>query len=206
LAGASTTNGTLNSTVPVELATFSAEVEENVITLSWTTISEVGNFGFDLERSIDGEVFEPVVFIPGKGTTNEPQFYTYEDKLGGASETYFYRLKQVDIDGSYDYSGALQVTLAAPESFGLSQNFPNPFNPETTISYRLAEATAVKLGIYNLKGQLIRSLVDESKPAGFHFVIWNGKMKNGADAPSGVYIYRLAADNLREMKQLTLVR
>ena len=85
-------------------------------------------------------------------------------------------------------------------------NYPNPFNPTTTLRYNLAEAGEVHLTIYNTLGQQVRSLVDELQPAGYYSITWDGKDQQGRDAATGVYIYRLIAGELFEARKLTLIR
>ena len=197
---------TLDTSLPVELASFSAEVDDNTITLNWTTLSEVNNFGFDLERSGDGEAFEHIVFIPGNGTTNEPQFYTFDDELPGAAEIYYYRLRQVDTNGSAEYSKVLQVSVSPPESFALHQNFPNPFNPETRIAYALPSDSRVRLIIYDIRGHKIKTLVDDWQTAGLKETLWDGRNEQGFPASSGLYFYRLTAGPFASSKRMFLIR
>jgi len=78
-----------------------------------------------------------------------------------------------------------------PGKLILHQNYPNPFNPSTTISYNLPKTGSVRLDIYNIKGQLVRTLVNDHKTAGSHSVIWDGKDDNGRAASTGVYFYRM---------------
>ncbi|MFQ5602676.1 MAG: FlgD immunoglobulin-like domain containing protein [bacterium] len=207
LANASTTPGILNSSVPVELTSFSAEILSNAVKLNWLTASETNNFGFEIEKSFDDIVYEKIGFVNGHGTTTSPQRYRFEDqKLNFAKKLRYYRLKQIDTDGSFEYSGSLKVTLAPPDNFVLQQNYPNPFNPETSIGYQLPKSTRVKLVIFNLIGQEIRNLVDSVEPAGFHKIIWNGKDNFGREVPSGTYIYQLKTAEFTGVKKMTLLR
>ena len=93
-----------------------------------------------------------------------------------------------------------------PISFALKQNYPNPFNPETTIRYQLPESANVILNIYNLQGQLVRTLVNENKEAGFHEIVWNARDETDQSIPSGVYLYRIQAGDFVEVKKLMLLR
>ena len=85
-------------------------------------------------------------------------------------------------------------------------NYPNPFNPETHISFRLPKPTQVKLEIFNVAGERIRLLVNEFKNAGTYNVVWNSRMDNGSKAPSGVYFYRLQADEFNMSRKLVLLK
>jgi len=192
--------------VPVELVSFSADVSEEFVKLMWQTATETNNFGFDIERRIDGVAFSKIGFVPGHGTTTIPQIYDYEDKDVLAGRTYSYRLKQIDTDGSFEHSAILQVEINLPQNFVLSQNFPNPFNPETSIRYELPEAVDVKVSIFNLLGNEIRTLVHEQKEAGVHSIIWNGKDNAGREVATGAYLYRIKAGEFVETKRVTLLR
>jgi hypothetical protein len=90
--------------------------------------------------------------------------------------------------------------------FKLFQNFPNPFNPTTTISYQLPASNDVELTIYNLLGQQVRSLVKERKPAGFYEVEWDGRDETGKNASSGIYFYRLQAGKYVRTRRLLLIK
>ena len=93
-----------------------------------------------------------------------------------------------------------------PSEFRLYQNYPNPFNPETTIRYQLPQVTNVRIDIHNMLGQLVRKLVSESKEAGFHEIIWDAMDNEGKSMSSGVYLYRIQADDFTEVKKLMLLR
>ncbi len=177
----------LDSPIPVELVSFTAQVVENAVRLVWGTASETNNFGFEIEKSFNGEVFSEIGFVEGKGTTTTPQQYIFEDnKLSHG--TLYYRLKQIDTDGSFAYSDVILVQISFPEDFFLSQNYPNPFNPETKIQYGLSAGSEVKISIYNLRGQQILALYQGEQGAGRHDVIWNGRNGEGVEAASGVYL------------------
>ena len=207
LATATTEDGTLNNPVPVELASFSAQVSQNSVKLGWTTATESNNFGFDIERSFDGDVFSKIGFVQGQGTTVVPQHYVFEDnEIDLADELHYYRLKQIDTDGSFEYSVTIKVELLSPETFVLRQNYPNPFNPGTLISYQIPLSSKVTLVIYNLQGQVVRTLVNEEVSRGFHNVIWNGKDDFGKSVATGVYVYRMSAHKFVDAKSLTLMR
>ena len=93
-----------------------------------------------------------------------------------------------------------------PDNFSLSQNFPNPFNPETSINYQLASETHVSLKIYNIQGQLIETLINETQPAGFYTIRWNALDRSGRRLPSGVYLYRIETDYFSELKKMILMK
>lgn len=93
-----------------------------------------------------------------------------------------------------------------PESFGLSPNYPNPFNPETIIRYQLPNSSEVELIMYNTLGQKIRTIVNEKQFPGYYEVIWDGRNDSGEQVPSGVYIYQLKAGEFVDARKLLLIR
>ena len=190
--------------VPVELTSFTANTEEDKITLSWETATEKNNAGFDVERSIDKKSFVKVGSVRGNGTTTEKQTYSYVDKISGGGK-FYYRLKQIDLDGSFHYSNTLEVS-ALPTVFKLSQNYPNPFNPSTTIKFQIPQQEKVVLEIYNTLGERVKTLVDEIKAPGFYHETWNGTNNNNVHVASGVYIYRVVAGKFVVAKKMMLLK
>ena len=95
---------------------------------------------------------------------------------------------------------------AIPAEFALIGNTPNPFNPETTIEYALPEEAYVRLTIYNVMGQTVRMVVDASRPAGYHQIIWDSQDDRGRLVSGGVYLYRMTADGFSETKRMILLR
>ncbi|MCK4404643.1 MAG: T9SS type A sorting domain-containing protein, partial [candidate division Zixibacteria bacterium] len=91
-------------------------------------------------------------------------------------------------------------------SFTLFQNQPNPFNPETQINYYLPRACQVRLTIYNVLGQRVRTLFDGHQDTGMHTLLWDGRGEDGAHLSSGIYFYRLQAENFQETKKMTLMK
>jgi len=103
---------------------------------------------------------------------------------------FVYRLKQIDTDGSFQYSGTVELSLMNPSEYALNQNYPNPFNPSTTIQYGLPSRSIVRLVIYNLLGRVVQELVNSEQQTGIQSVIWN------ATVSSGIYFYTLEAASL----------
>jgi len=93
-----------------------------------------------------------------------------------------------------------------PEKFGLDQNYPNPFNPTTGIAYALPEATNVRLEIFNVLGQQVKTLVNEYQNAGNYDVIWDGLNNNGSSVASGIYFYRLTTDKEQATKKMMMLK
>jgi len=149
--------------VPVELVSFSSSVEGNTIALSWSTATELNNYGFEIKRSFDKTYWNTIGFRKGNGTTSEQHYYTFSDKLSDIeSPKFYYRLKQLDYDGSFEYSNIVEVEIL-PLAYSLSQNYPNPFNPATVISYQLPFNSFVTLKVFDVLGNEIATLVNEEK-------------------------------------------
>jgi hypothetical protein len=191
---------------PVELSSFSASIIGSSVKLNWETATEVNNYGFDVERKILKQVqndkanWEKIGFVNGNGNSNAPKNYSYEDK-NVISGKYSYRLKQMDNDGQFEYSKTIEVDLGIPKKFELSQNYPNPFNPSTTIRYSLPEAGNVKLTLFNVLGQEIKTLVNEVKESGIHTINFNASELN-----SGLYIYKIEANGFTLTRKMTLIK
>ena len=185
--------------LPVELTSFDAVVSDAQIHLTWTTASELNNAGFSVELGAADRDYEQVLFVDGYGTTNTAQVYetTLTDVSPGA---YTLRLKQIDFDGTYEYSEILAVEVLA-EAHRLSQNYPNPFNPQTQIQYTLPLANHVTLEVFDMLGRHVRTLVNEERAAGAHTVIFEA-----GDLSNGAYVYRLTAGPFSETKTMILLK
>lgn len=186
--------------VPVELTAFTALTKNNGVSLSWVTATELNNAGFEIERKQEKTSWNKIAFIEGHGTTTSPNRYSYYDG-NLSSGKYSYRLKQIDYDGSYEYSKVVEASIGLPSEFGLSQNYPNPFNPGTVIAYSLPEAGYVTLKVFNALGQEVSTLVNGIVEAGNHNVEFNA-----VGMSSGIYYYRLDAGGLTLMKKMMLLK
>lgn len=185
--------------LPVELTAFDAVVSGSSVYLSWETASELNNAGFAVEIQASGRDFEEILFVEGQGTTNDEQ--TYKATLSNlASGSYGVRLKQVDYDGTFEYSDTITVVVAAG-TYHLAQSYPNPFNPQTQIQYALPLATHVTLEVFDLLGRSIRTLVDEPQIAGTYSVQFDAE-----GLPNGTYVYRLTAGSFTETKSMILLK
>ena len=190
----------LQSVIPVELVSYSAVVINDNVTLNWSTATETNNQGFEVQRKAEASEFEKVGYVAGFGTTTEPKTYTYSDEKV-SSGSYTYRLKQIDFDGSYEYSPEVEVDVTTPVEYALEQNYPNPFNPSTTIKYSIPEDGFVTLAVYNLLGEEVATLVNSIQKAGRYEVGFDG-----SELSSGVYIYRIETTNFTSSKKLMLMK
>jgi hypothetical protein len=187
--------------VPVEMTSFTANVSnEGYVILNWSTATETNNQMFEIERKVETGEYFTVGFVNGAGTTTEPQNYSYIDQTVENGD-YFYRLKQVDFNGTYEYSDEVEIDVIGPLSFVLEQNYPNPFNPSTNIKYSVPETGNVKLSVYNTVGEEVALLVDGFSESGFFEVSFNA-----SNLPSGVYMYKLQSANSVQTKKMMLLK
>jgi hypothetical protein len=185
--------------VPVELISFKGSAIGNEVTLNWITATELNNLGFEVQTRTGGE-YQTIGFVEGNGTTTESQSYSFTDK-NIENGTYYYRLKQIDFDGTFEYSNEITIEVDIPVNYFLSQNYPNPFNPTTTIKYSLAKEGLVTLRVFDLLGKEVTTLVNEHQQAG----TFNANF-DGSDLASGVYYYQLKSGDYSDVKKLMLTK
>jgi hypothetical protein len=171
--------------VPVEFTSFTATSNDKEIILNWSTATELNNQGFEVQRKFGSNDFMTVGSIKGHGTTTSPNQYTFADKILNAGK-YFYRIKQVDFGGKYDYSQTVEINWSPFTTYKLEQNFPNPFNPSTKISWQSPIGSWQIIKIFDVLGNEIATLVDEYKPAGSYQITFDASKLS-----SGVYFYQL---------------
>jgi S-formylglutathione hydrolase FrmB len=193
-------NSVMNVVIPVELTSFTASANGKEVTLSWSTATELNNQGFEVKRRFGSNDFLTIGSVKGQGTTTSPNNYTFVDKLTDAGK-YFYRLKQIDFGGKYEYSQTVEVNWSPFTTYKLEQNYPNPFNPTTTIVFGIPEKGNVRLSILNILGEEIKVLLNEEKEVGYHSLDFDG-----SNLPSGVYFYQLKIAEFISTKKMILVR
>jgi hypothetical protein len=189
-----------NTLLPVELTKFAAVVSGSNVQLEWETATELNNYGFEIERSIDELNFERLSFVEGSINSTSSKSYSYTDKLNNAGN-YFYRLKQIDLDGSFEYSNVIEVTTIAPENFEISQNYPNPFNPTTKIEFKVPQQSNVNIKVYNTIGEVVAVLLNDQLETGNHTVSFDA-----SNLPSGIYIYRIETEDFSQSMKMTLLK
>ncbi len=190
-----------NAPLPVELTAFESTVSGSDVTLNWATASEVNNAGFHIEHSIDGDTFESLDFVEGFGNTTEVQNYshTLRDLAVG---THHFRLKQIDFDGTFEYTEAVEAVVTVPEGYLIGEVYPNPFNPSTTLEIGVETTQDVRVDIYNLTGQMVTTaFAGELAANQMHPV------RIALDGlPSGQYIATVRGTNWIAHKVLTMLK
>jgi hypothetical protein len=196
----------IDATLPVELNSFTATSNQNTVNLKWQTATEVNNFGFEIERKVHTSTslsvteWEKIGFVNGSGNSNSPKNYSFSDNNPSGGSKFLYRLKQIDNDGQFEYSDAVEVEIV-PKEFVLYQNYPNPFNPTTKINYSVPFDSKVIISIYSITGELVRELVNDNVETGSYSVDFNG-----SNLASGMYIYKMAAGNFVKTYKMMLMK
>lgn len=193
--------------IPVEITTFAATQQNDLVSLTWETATETNNKGFEVERNI-GSGWSKIGYLAGKGTTTEVNKYSYTDDLSDMqSGQISYRLRQIDLDGSANYSKVVNVDFTpSPKEFSLGQNYPNPFNPTTTINFTVPKQEKVKVVVYDAMGRIVSEILNDVVPAGKHQISWNGNDASGAKVASGIYFYRLESSSVTLTKKMVLMK
>ena len=191
----------LDNPLPVELSSFTSVINNNNVTLHWTTSSELNNTGFDIERTSGKSEWIKIGFVPGNGNISIPVNYSFTDNNLNIG-SYNYRLKQIDFNGNNEYfSLSNEVNIGIPAEYSLSQNYPNPFNPETKIDFQLPADGKVSIKLYDISGKEVMQLLNEQKNAGYYSL-----KLNGSALSSGIYFYTIESGNFVNTKKLMLVK
>ncbi len=210
--------------LPVELTSFNAMQVKGGVKLNWSTATETNNYGFEIERNIVGtklalseKGWEKVGFVQGHGNSNSPKDYTFVD-VNPPSGKVQYKLKQIDFDGTFEYSNIVEVNVDTPQNFILEQNYPNPFNPTTTIKYTIPAVilsqpdlqagssngdNLVTLKIYDVLGNEVATLVNEYQKPGTYSIEFRTQNFN---LSSGVYFYKLQVGEYSQTKKLIIMK
>jgi len=191
--------------LPVELSLFSAQFDGEVINLKWRTETEVNNYGFDIERAVNPRANQKewikIGFVEGHGNSNSPKNYSFADSDLSGANIIFYRLKQINNDGTYDYSHEVEISFISTDKYSLGQNYPNPFNPSTKIHYKIAQSEIVKLSVYNVLGKEVAVLVNELQSPGTYSVVFFAH-----NLPGGAYFYKLETQNFVQTNKMLLIK
>ncbi len=213
-----------DSTLPVTLSSFAATMTaESYVQLEWITQSESDMLGYHVQRSENDDPAQAIrLTVSPIEALNQSHENTYEyvDVEVEVDYTYYYWLESVEMDGSVQFFGPVSITIVEddPEELPsvyevttLKGNYPNPFNPETSIQYSLGgttgEAEPVSIVIYNTRGQKVRTLIDgPEEPGEDKIVVWNGTDDQGKPVSNGVYLYRLQTTDRSEVRKMLLMK
>ncbi|HKJ80577.1 MAG TPA: aryl-sulfate sulfotransferase, partial [Ignavibacteriaceae bacterium] len=195
---------TIDSSLSVQLLSFTSQVSFGTIQLNWTVAKEVNNSGFEVQRKLGIESWQGVGFVQSNGDSKSPVSYSFSDNLDTTAYVgkAYYRLKQIDLSGSAQYLKQIEMDLdLTPETYVLYNNYPNPFNPATVIKYSLPEDSRVIVKVYNVIGQLIKTLLNSDQTTGDHRVVFDG-----SNQASGVYFAVLKAESLDGRQSFTAAK
>ena len=205
-----------DGTLPVELTSFELlETRNDGITLQWITESEINNLGFNLDRKtpitdwsqIASYVTHPA--LQGQGSVSHQTIYTFTDNTVQENEYYDYRLSDVDYNGNVEYHSLQLMGISSsnvPEQFVLYPNYPNPFNPVTTIRYDLSKESFVDITIYDMLGNVVHNLVNANESSGYKSIQWNATNNQGEPVSAGVYLYKIQAGDFVNTKKMILLK
>ena len=205
-----------DATLPVELTSFELlETRNDGITLQWITESEINNLGFNLDRKtpitdwsqIASYITHPA--LQGQGSVSHQTIYTFTDNSVEENESYDYRLSDVDYGGNVEYHSLQLMGVSAlniPEQFALYSNYPNPFNPVTTIRYDLSKESLVDITIYDMLGNVVHNLVNANESPGYKSIQWNATNNQGEPVSAGVYLYKIQTENFVDTKKMILLK
>jgi hypothetical protein len=212
------TNAPLSSadvSLPVGLVSFSARADGLSVVVNWMTESEVNNAGFILERRegngpwVRIASYDTQAGLKGHGNSSGANEYAFTDLNVEGGKGYAYRLSDVSTGGEITAHASLSVSVTAevpPATTEMAKAYPNPFNPQTFISYRLGEDTQVEISVFNLLGRRMKILFDGRQRAGGYHVYWNGTDEAGQRAPSGAYFIRMETENTNRMQRVLLLK
>ncbi|MCU0441863.1 MAG: T9SS type A sorting domain-containing protein [Bacteroidia bacterium] len=195
--GIFTGTDTTNNPLPVVLTRFTATAQQQDVVLNWNTASELNNQGFDVERSADGQRFEAIQFVKGNGNSNIPKAYQTIDRNAFATQTvWFYRLRQVDMDGRFSYSNKVRVSKNNQQA--QLTVYPNPFETVFTISVEASNNDIALIELVDVQGKVVST--------------WNKRLTQGINQveletestlPSGLYIARIVVNGLSQQVKIS---
>ncbi len=186
---------------PIQLTGFRAVTDNNKVMLSWSTSTETNNKGFEILRKAQNDnQWKMIGFIGGNGTTTSPQQYSYTDNNVNTGK-YYYRLKQIDFNGSYKFSNEIEANVNSALVYSLEQNYPNPFNPATTISFTIEKPGIVLIKIYDILGREVTTLLNEKLSEGRHSINFNAFKLS-----SGIYFYTLTVGEYKSAKKMQVLK
>jgi hypothetical protein len=189
--------------LPVELSSFTTNVNGRDVLLNWETKTEKNSNKFEIER-LSNLTWTNIGSVRASVLSNSPKQYSFLDKNLQAGN-YQYRLKMIDNDGSFRYSKIVESEVSIPKNFNLSQNYPNPFNPETNIRFEIPKASFVNISIFNITGQKVATLLNDYMESGYYQRVFSPN-NNGVNLSSGTYFYVLKAGDTKIVKKMILMK
>ncbi|MDX1547322.1 MAG: T9SS type A sorting domain-containing protein [Rhodothermales bacterium] len=192
------------SALPVELVSFTAQLDGRSATLQWETASETNNAGFEVEHRLAGapsKDWRRVGFVAGRGTTLEAQRYAYAVPELEAGRHVF-RLRQIDYDGTFAYSPEVEIAVELPEAYVVSGLYPNPFNPQAQLSFGVKRGQQVEVSLYNVLGQRVRVLFSGQVGAEETRTL----TVEGSGLESGTYVLRVVGEHFTDTQLVTLIK
>jgi hypothetical protein len=205
--GSSSTDNSL----PVELVSFEALAQYNKVDINWSTASELNNLGFNIYRAeiedSDNWVLVNSSIIDGQGSVSTETNYNFTDTKVVSGKSYKYKLESVSINGVSVEEKTVDVEIPVPSQYALMQYYPNPFNPTTNIKFLLPESQQVTLEIYNISGQLVKTITrNQMYQAGAHVVKWDAADNSGSRVSSGMYMYVFRAGSFHKIGKMILLK
>jgi len=199
--------------LPVEMNRIYAEVDQKEgVIITWRTESEVNSAGFHVWKSEEesGDYIKiSQDLIPSQGgSSSSAHEYTFQDRDVRSGIIYWYKIQELSTTGETEFYGPISVmgVDAVPVEFALSDNYPNPFNPDTEFNYQLPENSDVQITVYSLLGRKIRDIVMENQKAGYYTARWNGTNQAGQQVASGIYLLVMQAGTFSSMQKMTIIR
>ena len=188
--------------IPVELLSFSAVLQDGAVSLAWTTATESGNYGFEVQRQAGQNMWQTLGFVEGRGSSTETRLYRFTDPLAdlpGEAAVLRYRLRQIDLDGQFEYSPEVEVTLDVPLPRFALDGYPTPCDDVYTLRLTLAEPRGMSIRLLDMAGRVLRTVTkDAAFPAGSHSL----RLRT-ANIPSGLYL--LVAESATERRSVKIV-
>ncbi len=188
--------------LPVELASFTANINGRDVTLNWKTLAEDNNSGFEIYRELSGtDIWEKISFVRGHATSNQPHEYSFTDKNLNSGR-YSYRIRQVDYNGNFKwYALGSEIGIGTPVKFQLKQNYPNPFNPVTTIDFDIPNDAVASIKIFDLSGKQVAVLLNNIVTAGYHSINFDA-----SNLSSGIYYYKFESAGFIKVMKMAVVK
>jgi agmatine deiminase len=199
----------ISSLLGVEMSQYSALAKDDGVEIVWQTACDVNCLRWGIERSENANGgYKEIASLPVSGNSGTCRSYFYTDKSDLPEGTYYYRLAEIGTNGEKVYYGPMMVALgrSLPDCSVLSNSKPNPFNQMTNIKYQISKSGPVRLKVYNLAGQVVKTLVSDHRQAGFHTAIWDGRDDRGQAVPSGVYFYKLVSGEFSGTKRIMVIK